>query len=256
MDLDLTDRVFIVTGGARGLGRATAEALVAEGARVVVSGRTQESLDAAVADLDDRAGRSAAVAVAADNSDRDTPARLLAAAGQTWGRVDGAMISVGGPPKGPVTQMSDDQWTSAFESVFLGAVRLAREIGSALPSGGALGLVLSSSVRAPLADMAISNGLRPGLAMVAKTLSDELGPRGVRVNGLLPGRIATDRVAELDALSGDAEAARAAAEATIPLGRYGEPEEFGAVAAFLLSPAASFLTGVMLPVDGGLLRTL
>ena len=104
--------------------------------------------------------------------------------------------------------------------------------------------------------MAISNGLRPGLAMVAKTLSDELGPRGVRVNGLLPGRIATDRVAELDALSGDAEAARAAAEATIPLGRYGEPEEFGAVAAFLLSPAASFLTGVMLPVDGGLLRSL
>ena len=256
MDLDLTDRVFIVTGGARGLGRASAEALVSEGARVVVSGRSQDSLTAAVAGIDDRAGRSAAVAVAADNSDRGTPARLLAAADETWGRIDGALISVGGPPKGPVTQMSDDQWTSAFESVFLGAVRLAREIGAALPAGGALGLVLSSSVRAPLADMAISNGLRPGLAMVAKTLSDELGPRGVRVNGLLPGRIATDRVAELDALSGDAVAARAAAEATIPLGRYGEPEEFGAVAAFLLSPAASFLTGVMLPVDGGLLRTL
>lgn len=256
MDLDLTDRVFIVTGGARGLGRATAETLVAEGARVVLSGRSQDSLDAAVADLDDRAGRASAVAVVADNADRETPARLLAAAEETWGRIDGALISVGGPPKGPVTQMSDDQWTSAFETVFLGAVRLSREIGSALPHGGALGLVLSSSVRAPLADMAISNGLRPGLAMVAKTLSDELGPRGVRVNGLLPGRLATDRVAELDALSGDADAARAAAEATIPLGRYGEPEEFGAVAAFLLSPAASFLTGVMLPVDGGLLRTL
>ncbi len=256
MDLDLADRVFVVTGGARGLGRASADALVAEGARVVLSGRSQESLDAAVADLDDLAGRAAAVAVVADNADRETPARLLAAAEDTWGRIDGALISVGGPPKGPVTEMSDDQWTSAFESVFLGAVRLAREIGTALPAGGALGLVLSSSVRAPLADMAISNGLRPGLAMVAKTLSDELGPRGVRVNGLLPGRIATDRVAELDALSGDADAARAAAEATIPLGRYGEPEEFGAVAAFLLSPAASFLTGVMLPVDGGLLRSL
>ena len=116
--------------------------------------------------------------------------------------------------------------------------------------------MLSSSVRAPLPEMAISNGLRPGLAMVAKTLAEELGPRGVRVNGLLPGRIATERVAELDAASGDPEAARAAAIATIPLRRYGEPEEFGAVAAFLMSPAASFLTGVMLPVDGGLLRAL
>ena len=256
MDLQLTDRVYIVTGGGRGLGRATADALVAEGARVVISGRSQESLDEATAALDEDAGRVAAVGVVADNADPGTPARLLAAADETWGRVDGALISVGGPPKGPVTTITDAQWSAAFESVFLGAVRLAREVGAALPSGGSLGLVLSSSVRAPLPEMAISNGLRPGLAMVAKTLADELGPKGVRVNGLLPGRIATDRVAELDASTGDAEAARRAAEASIPLGRYGEPEEFGAVAAFLLSPAASFLTGVMLPVDGGLLRSL
>ncbi|WP_299931675.1 SDR family oxidoreductase [uncultured Nocardioides sp.] len=256
MDLQLADRVFIVSGGARGLGRASADVLVAEGARVVLSGRSQDSLDEASAALDELAGRRAAVGVVADNADRETPRRLLAAAGETFGRVDGALISVGGPPKGPVTGISDDQWTAAFESVFLGAVRLAREIGAALPAGGSLGLVLSSSVRAPLPEMAISNGLRPGLAMVAKTLADELGPRGVRVNGLLPGRIATERVAELDASTGDPEGARRAAEASIPLGRYGAPEEFGAVAAFVLSPAASFLTGVMLPVDGGLLRAL
>jgi 3-oxoacyl-[acyl-carrier protein] reductase len=256
MDLQLTDRVYLVTGGARGLGRATADALVAEGARVVLSGRSKDSLESATAALDEASGRMSAVSVVADNADRDTPARLLAAAEEAWGRLDGALISVGGPPKGPVTGITDEQWSSAFESVFLGAVRLAREVGQALPAGGSLGLVLSSSVRAPLPEMAISNGLRPGLAMVAKTLAEELGPRGVRVNGLMPGRIATERVAELDASTGDPEAARKAVEASIPLGRYGEPEEFGRVAAFLLSPAASFLSGVMLPVDGGFLRSL
>lgn len=251
MDLELRDRVYVITGGARGLGRATADCLVAEGAAVVLSGRSEESLARARAELGD-----AVETVAADNADPDTPARLIAAAHQRWGRLDGALISVGGPPKGPVTDITDEQWTTAFNAVFLGAVRLARQIGAELGDGGSLALVLSSSVRAPLADMAISNGLRPGLAMVAKTLADELGPRGVRVNGLLPGRIGTERVAELDAATGDAEAARRAAIATIPLRRYGEPGEFGRAAAFLLSPASSFVSGAMLPVDGGMLRSL
>ncbi len=248
MDLGLTDRVYLVTGGARGLGRATADILIAEGARVVLSGRSEEPLAAL---------RGEAVeTVVADNADPETPRRLLEAARARWGRVDGALVSVGGPPKGPVTGMTDAQWVAAFESVFLGAVRLGREVGVALPAGGSLAFVLSSSVRVPLADMAVSNGLRPGLAMVAKTLADELGPAGVRVNGLLPGRVGTERVAELDALSGDAAAAREAALRTIPLGRYGEPEEFGRVAAFLLSPASSFVSGAMVPVDGGMLRAL
>ena len=251
MDLELRDRVFIITGGARGLGRATAECLVAEGARVVISGRDAEALSAAEAELGD-----AAASVVADNADPATPGRLLAAARDTWGQVDGALISVGGPPKGSVTGITDQQWTDAFASVFLGAVRLGREIGRELPHGSSLAFVLSSSVRAPLADMAVSNGLRPGLAMVAKQLADELGPDGIRVNGLLPGRVATERVAELDAAGGDPEAAREAAIKTIPLGRYGEPEEFGRAAAFLLSPASSFVSGVMLPVDGGMLRAL
>ena len=251
MDLGLTDRVYVVTGGGRGLGRATADVLLAEGARVVLSGRHQTTLDKAAAELGERA-----VAVAADNADPATPARLVAAAHDAWGRLDGALISVGGPPTGAVTEVTDEQWTASFETVFLGAVRVAREVAAALDEGGSLAFVLSSSVRSPIGGLAVSNGLRPGLAMVAKTLADELGPRGIRVNGLLPGRVGTERVAELDEATGDAAAARERAIAGIPLGRYGEPEEFGRAAAFLLSPAASFVSGVMLPVDGGMLRAL
>jgi len=251
MDLDLQDRVYIVTGGARGLGRATADALVTDGARVVLSGRSAESLTAAKDDLGD-----GVVTVEADNADPATPGRLIAAATETFGRLDGALISVGGPPTGTVSGTSDADWEKAFGSVFLGAVRIAREVCAALEPGGSVAFVLSSSVRAPIPGLAISNGLRPGLAMVAKTLADEQGPRGVRVNGLLPGRVGTERVAELDASTGDAEAAKAKALAQIPLGRYGEPEEFGRAAAFLLSPASSFVSGVMLPVDGGMLRAV
>jgi 3-oxoacyl-[acyl-carrier protein] reductase len=251
MDLDLKDRVYIVTGGARGRGRATVDALVADGARVVISGRSAETLAQARSDLGD-----AVATVEADNGDPATPGRLIASATETFGRLDGALISVGGPPTGTVSSTPDEDWEKAFRSVFLGAVRIAREVCAALEPGGSVAFVRSSSVRAPIPGLAISNGLRPGLAMVAKTLADEQGPRGVRVNGLLPGRVGTERVAELDESTGDAEAAKAKMIGQIPLGRYGEPEEFGRAAAFLLSPASSFVSGVMLPVDGGMLRAV
>jgi 3-oxoacyl-[acyl-carrier protein] reductase len=252
MDLGLAGRCYLVTGGSSGLGRAAAQALVADGARVVVSGRDAGRAAAAAEEL----GSAVAVGIAADNADPETPQRLLAAAQDRFGRVDGALVSVGGPPAGSVASTTDEQWTQAFGSVFLGTVRLLRALVAALPDDGALALVLSSSVRSPIPGLAASNGLRPGLAMVAKTLADEVGPRGVRVVGLLPGRLATPRVAELDALAGDPVAARARHEAAIPLRRYGEPAEFGRVAAFVLSPAASYLTGCVVPVDGGALRAL
>jgi len=150
----------------------------------------------------------------------------------------------------------DEVWTAAFESVFVGALRIARTVAGAIQGDGSIAFVLSTSVREPLDNLGVSNGLRPGLAMAAKSLADELGPRGIRVNGLMPARINTERVAELDAATGDAEAARARGIASIPLRRYGEPEEFAAAAVFLLSPVSSFVTGVMLPVDGGMLRGL
>src|ERR1022692_49985 len=250
MDLGLRDRVYLVTGGSRGLGLATAQALVADGARVVLAARDAAGVAAEAAGL----GTGNAVGLAADLADPDVPGRLVAVARDTFGRVDGALISVGGPPGGTVMDTSDDAWRAAFESVFLGAVRVARMLGRALGEGGSIAFVLSSSVRSPIDSLAISNGLRPGLAGVAKALADELGPRGIRVNGLLPGRIATDRVRELDSRRGDPAEVRAALSLSIPLRRYGAPEEFGRVAAFVLSPAASYLTGVMIPVEGGALR--
>lgn len=251
MDLGLRDRVYLVTGAARGLGRATAEALVADGAKVVISSRNRTSIEAAAAEL----GPSA-FAVTADNADPTTPERLIATATEQFGRLDGALISVGGPPPGSAMDSTDEQWRDAFETVFIGGIRLARSVATALSGGGSIAFVLSTSVKQPVGELAISNGLRPGLAMVAKTLSDELGPRDIRVNALLPGRIDTERVRELDEHSGDAAESRRRNTESIPLRRYGNPDEFGRAAAFLLSPAASFLSGVMLPVDGGLTRGL
>ena len=245
MDLGLRDRVYLVTGGSRGLGYAAAQALVAEGARVVVSSRDGGSTARAAAAL----GSGRAVGLAADNADPATPGRLISAAREEFGRLDGALISVGGPPGGTAAQTPDEAWQAAFGSVFLGAVRLSRALAAALTEGGSIAFVLSSSVRVPIASLVISNGLRPGLAGFAKTLADELGPRGIRVNGLLPGLIATDRMRELGPVLDSTLDA-------IPLRRIGEPSEFGRAAAFVLSPAASYLTGTMLPVDGGALRAI
>jgi 3-oxoacyl-[acyl-carrier protein] reductase len=251
MDTQLQQKVVDVTGGSRRPGRATAGLGAAAGARVVVSGRTEETLDKTVHELGDRA-----VGVVADNAEPGAEDLLVAVARDSFGRLDGALVSVGGPAPGSVLDSSDEDWQRAFDSVFLGALRVARATAAAIEGEGSIAFVLSSSVRSPIPGLAISNGLRPGLAMVAKNLADELGPRGIRVNGLLPGRVGTDRVAELDEASGDAEAAREKWEAQIPLRRYGRPEEFAAAAVFLLSPLSGFVSGAMLPVDGGMLRAL
>lgn len=251
MDLGLKDRVYVITGATRGLGFAAAEQLVADGAKVVVSGRTEDAATAAA----ERLGQDSALGVGADNAAPDTADRLIDAAHSRFGRFDGVLISVGGPPAGvPADALSDEQWQSAFETVFLGAVRLARTASSALGEGGAIAFVLSGSVHEPIPNLTLSNGLRPGLAGFAKTLANEAGPRGIRVLGLLPGRIGTERLQYLDSLAGDADSVRERNEAAIPMRRYGTPEEFGRTAAFLLSPAASYLSGIMLPVDGGAQR--
>jgi len=247
MDLGLRDRVYVVTGGTKGLGFATAQCLVDDGAKVIVSSRSQESVDTALAKLG-----SNARGVAADNADPETPARLVGLAQSEFGRLDGALISVGGPPGTSPPEASEQQWRDAFESVFLGVIRMTQALLPHLDEGAAIGLVLSTSVKAPVPGIELSSGLRPGLAMWAKHLADEIGERGIRVFSLMPGRILTDRMTHLMPDESDRE--RMAK--TIPLRRMGEPEEFGRVGAFLLSPAASYLTGLTVPVDGGALRAL
>ena len=269
MDLGLRDRVYLVTGGSRGLGFAAARALVADGARVLLTAPHEATATTAVARLTQDAAGAAAWAVA-DNADPAVPGQLITAARDRFGRLDGALISVGGSPGGTLADTGDDAWRAAFESIFLGAVRLARVLAADLSgtsqddagtaaltgTGGSIAFVLAASVRAPLPGLAISNGLFPGLAGVVKTLAGEHGPSGVRINGLLPVRIATDRVRQLDALIGDPDEVRARLSQNIPLRRYGEPAEFGRAAAFLLSPAASYITGAMIPVDGGAIPSI
>jgi 3-oxoacyl-[acyl-carrier protein] reductase len=253
MDLGLTDRVYVLTGASRGLGFATAQCLVADGARVVISARDPGKVAEACAKL---GGDANARGVTADLGDPTAPDRLIAAATDHFGRLDGALLSVGGPPRGTAAEVSDEDWRQAFDTIFLGAVRAARTVVGAIRDSGAVGFVLSSSSRTPIPGLGLSNGLRPGLMGVAKDMADEFGPRGIRVFSLLPHRILTDRNLALFAATGDPQRARADAEASIPLGRLGDPEEFGRVAAFLLSPAASYLTGLAVPVDGGAIRSL
>jgi 3-oxoacyl-[acyl-carrier protein] reductase len=253
MDLGLGGRGYLLTGASRGLGFATARALVDDGARVLISSRSADAVGSSVEEL---GGAPAAFGAAADLADPHAAERLVADARERLGRVDGALISVGGPAPGTVLDVAEEHWRAAIDSVLLGSLRLVKALVPHLGEGAAIGFVLSTSARQPIGSLAISNGLRPGLAMTAKALADELGPRGIRVFGLLPGTIATDRIAEIEAASGDPAGARARTEFGIPLRRVGRPEEFGRVAAFALSPAASYVTGAMLPVDGGVLRSL
>jgi len=245
VDLGLSGKAFVVTGASEGLGFACARELLREGASVTVASRSQAKVSDAVGRLDvDWPG--AVDGVAADNGVTTAADDLVESALSRWGRLDGLVVSVGGPPPTTALTAADDDWESSFRSVFLGSVRLIRAAVPAMSNGGAVALVLSTSVKSPLTGLGISNGLRPGLAMVAKDIADELGPRGIRVVSMMPGLFDTARGA--GATRQDLE--------NIPLKRIGDPAEFGRAVAFVVSPAASYITGSTIAVDGGALRTL
>lgn len=254
MDLGLADQRVLVCGASRGLGAAVARVLADEGARVAVAARPSEDLTAVATD-------TGGTLIAADLSTDDGPANAVRDAVAALGGLDGLLVNSGGPPPGTFAEVGEDAWAKAIAGTLQGTLRVIRASLPHLREGRdpSIAIILSSSVREPIPALVTSNVLRPGLAGLVKSLVPEIVP--IRINGLAPGRFGTERIRTLDTKRAtDAGTTLEEVErqtiARIPLGRYGDPEELGRVAAFLLSPAASYLTGVIVPVDGGMVRSL
>jgi 3-oxoacyl-[acyl-carrier protein] reductase len=262
MDLELTGRVALVTAASKGLGRATATQLAAEGAKVMISSRGAEQLARTAAEIAEATGAQVEHCPA-DVSDAGDLARLLRETEQKLGGVDVLVNNAGGPPPGGFDALDDAAWEGAFQLNLMSTVRLIRGV---LPHmreqhWGRIVTIASSSIKQPIDNLLLSNTYRVALLGLAKSLAIEFAPDGVLINTVGPGRIATDRVAGLDANRAEktgmsVEEVRKQSEKAIPLGRYGTAEEFGKVAAFLVSGANTYLTGQHLLVDGGMVKAI
>lgn len=260
MNLGLKDKVAMVGGASKGLGLAVAHTLAAEGARVSMMSRDADAIRLAAAQIERDTGAEV-LAVAGDLQSPGAAQVWYDATEKRFGGTDLLFTNAGGPPPGPALGFADDAWHSTIELLLMSVVRLTRLVAPSMRArgGGAVLMSTSTSVKEPIPHLALSNVGRASVSALAKTLAIELGPSNIRVNSLLPGRISTDRMQQYDRFAAErasinVEEQEAKTVAAIPLGRYGRPEEYGRVAAFLLSDASSYITGVALQVDGGLIR--
>lgn len=260
MDLGLQGKVALVAASSKGLGYGIARALAGEGARVALCARNPDEVRAAGEKITVETGVETHT-TACDVTNPESVVAWINSAAAWGGGLDALVINAGGPPALQLIDAMDEQWQTAFNTTVMSAVRMIRAALPHLRDGSAILTVTSSSVREPIANLGLSTVLRAGIFGMVKVLSEELAPRQIRVNNLIPGRIDTDRVQHLDYLTAQRtgstlEAVRASSEARIPLKRLGTPDEFGAAAAFLLSPAAAYITGTSLRVDGGAMRSV
>ncbi|HEY8529544.1 MAG TPA: SDR family oxidoreductase [Paenibacillaceae bacterium] len=258
--MKLQGKTAVVTAASRGLGKGIALRFAREGARLFIASRSEEAIRRAAEDIREQTGAEVAC-LAADISRREDVDRLLAAIRQKYGAVDILVNNAGGPPAGLFFDLDDEAWQQAFDLNLMSVVRMTRGIIPLMKErgGGRIINIISYSIKQPIPGLVLSNAMRAAVAGLTKTLSMELAPHGILVNGLAPGRILTDRIRELDRATAarrgiTPEEVAAEAESGIPLGRSGTVEEFAGAALFLASDDASYVTGQMLIVDGGMTK--
>jgi 3-oxoacyl-[acyl-carrier protein] reductase len=262
MDLGLKGRVALVAAASRGLGRAVAEELAAEGASLVLCARGAKALEETREHIVASSGASV-LALTADVSVPDEIARVVAAAREQFGRIDILVTNAGGPPAGRIETLSREQWEAAARLTLFSAIELAQQVlpGMKERQWGRILNITSISVKQPVENLVLSNSLRAGVTGFARTLANEVAAFGITVNNILPGYTRTERVQELAGMMAEkegitAEEFTARWEREIPMKRLGEPREFAALAAFLVSERASYITGTSIQVDGGWIRSL
>ena len=260
MDLGLNKRVAMVAAASKGLGRAIAESLAREGCRLSVCSRSTDNLDDVRHTIEDMGGE--VLAVACDVSNPDDLVRWFAATEATYGQVDILVTNTGGPPAAKFLKLSEEQWRTGIDSTLLNVVRLSRLVipGMQERKWGRIVNITSLVAKQPMELLTISSTLRAGLSALTKTLADQVARDNILVNAVLPGHILTDRQVHLNEIRSKEqgitmEEYAARVEQSIPMGRFGRPQEIGDVVTFLCSEQASYVTGVSLQVDGGIIRS-